>query len=1063
MDTIADIAPRTGLTPFSLKDAPALIERVFPAQKVGIEAQKERKANVGQTLTALGSYWKGRKPLVLVRACLLASLLPATDDPAADLEIFEKLMRLDHDGMVRRSPTISAAHVWHSKAVSEGEKQAHLEQVRKKTGDQSPDSIESDCSSIKWKRIDFSGFSTRAERLIAQAELTAIRSSLKARAFANLSFAEQVSICERVEKVERLHEIGDFLYADIWKDVSVHLGTNSTSLIELVQELGIARFGHQPIVGDPFCGGGSIPFEAARVGFDVLASDLNPVAAMLTWASLNIIGANPKRRQEISREQDRVARAIRNHPVLQSSETRDNGDRAKSFLYCLETVDPQTGWRVPLSPTWIVSTDKKCVALLVPDPVHKRFSIEIKEGASAKEMSTAGLGTIRDGKVVYNTVSQISGETQEWRTTIARLRGDGEGPLLADGTPGSLLRRWGKHDFVPCEPIWDADHKPVLIGSSPGAWVGGDIWLERLYCIQWLDGADIRAGKSRPALRFAAPDEQDLEREDAVREFVSENIVEWQEAGQVADMPIEAGYNTTQPMRERGWTHWHHLFHPRSLIALSTAFAEANTPATRVSFARTLDFASRLSAWEGGAAKDLPGKVFSNQSLNTWFNYGLRASNFLARNFSDDADSFPLMSKGKVFSVTAENGTEFADLWLYDPPYADAVHYHEITEFFISWLRKSPPPPFDMWVWDSRRPHAIQGKGETFRSNMVTAFKSMADRMPSNGLQVCMFTHQDAGVWADMAGIVWGAGLRVTAAWYVSTETSSEMKKGGYVQGTVLLVLRKRKGEERAYRDELFLEVRGAVQRQVDLLTGLNQRAKAHQRDENSFSDADIQMAGYAAALEVLTGYTHIEGVDMTREALRPRVKGQIGIVEEMIALAVQTATELMRPDGIDESLWERLVPTERFWLKMTEAEANRPPGQPAGKLDDYQNFAKAYRADGWDDLMADSTPNKARLKGAAEFKRAMMTGHPFAGGLVRPVLYAVNELRMSAEKEEDHATASERAISGLRDNLKSWAQQRQQAMIIADWLGRTLNRHRPSEASAARTLAALIRTERLG
>jgi hypothetical protein len=69
----------------------------------------------------------------------------------------------------------------------------------------------------------------------------------------------------------------------------------------------------------------------------------------------------------------------------------------------------------------------------------------------------------------------------------------------------------------------------------------------------------------------------------------------------------------------------------------------------------------------------------------------------------------------------------------------------------------------------------------------------------------------------------------------------------------------------------------------------------------------------------------------------------------------------------------------------------------------------------------------------------------------------------MSAEKEEDHATSSERAISGLRDNLKSWAQQRQQAMVIADWLGRTYSRHRPAEASAARTLAALIRTERLG
>ena len=78
-----------------LAEAPALIEAVFPAQKVSFEAQKERKANLGQTLTGLGSYWKGRKPLILVRAIVLGSLLPQTDDAEKDLEIFEKRMAFD--------------------------------------------------------------------------------------------------------------------------------------------------------------------------------------------------------------------------------------------------------------------------------------------------------------------------------------------------------------------------------------------------------------------------------------------------------------------------------------------------------------------------------------------------------------------------------------------------------------------------------------------------------------------------------------------------------------------------------------------------------------------------------------------------------------------------------------------------------------------------------------------------------------------------------------------------------------------------------------------------------
>ena len=90
------------VTPFSLKDAPALIERLLPVQKLSAEAYKEQMAVQGKTLTALGSYWKGRKPLILNKACILGCLLPATDDPARDLEIFEKLMAMDDESFVVR-------------------------------------------------------------------------------------------------------------------------------------------------------------------------------------------------------------------------------------------------------------------------------------------------------------------------------------------------------------------------------------------------------------------------------------------------------------------------------------------------------------------------------------------------------------------------------------------------------------------------------------------------------------------------------------------------------------------------------------------------------------------------------------------------------------------------------------------------------------------------------------------------------------------------------------------------------------------------------------------------
>ncbi|HOJ69410.1 MAG TPA: DUF1156 domain-containing protein, partial [Candidatus Hydrogenedentes bacterium] len=75
------------VTPFALKDAPALIERLLPVQRLSVDVYRERMAGSGQTLTFLGSYWKGRKPLILNKACVLGCLLPATDQPEKDLEI----------------------------------------------------------------------------------------------------------------------------------------------------------------------------------------------------------------------------------------------------------------------------------------------------------------------------------------------------------------------------------------------------------------------------------------------------------------------------------------------------------------------------------------------------------------------------------------------------------------------------------------------------------------------------------------------------------------------------------------------------------------------------------------------------------------------------------------------------------------------------------------------------------------------------------------------------------------------------------------------------------------
>lgn len=384
--------PSARLVPCALKNAPALIEAVFPAQKISFEAQRERKAGAGQTLTALGSYWKGRKPLILVRAIVLGSLLPQSDDPEQDLEIFEQLMAFDRGGLARRAlgnnafkpddiaRALTLDNPWtyftykiQAMGLTAGEVSHWCFPL-----DPAKENIR-----IRWRKE-----CTEAQKLDLYRLMLQRLPDYESRA----------GLCKRPEEMDQ-----DALYAPIWPAVNAHLGhlgIQARSHQELVEQLGILRYGHRPRVGDTFCGGGSIPFEAARLGCDVYASDLNPIACMLTWGALNIIGAAPERRAEIERAQREVAEAVDREITALGIEHDSQGNRAKAYLYCLETRCPETGWMVPMAPSWVISKNRNVIARLVPDHANKRFDIEILTGVSAAAMKSAELGTVRDGNLI---------------------------------------------------------------------------------------------------------------------------------------------------------------------------------------------------------------------------------------------------------------------------------------------------------------------------------------------------------------------------------------------------------------------------------------------------------------------------------------------------------------------------------------------------------------------------------------------------------------------------------------------------------------------------------------
>ncbi len=935
------------------------IETQFPVSKLSKESYKERKSNNSQTLTGLGKWW-GRKPLVLVRAAVLGLLLPASADPKKDREIFLKLMTMDEEGLWNRvRANIPAAEV--CEFATEAEREFYFTREADKG---------------KWKRS-----ATRDDR-----------THMQRRAFNRMGYDRKLTWCKRPEEI-----VGPSDAA--WQEINAHLGTEAYSLTELVNALGRLRFGHTPRVGDAFCGGGSVPFEAAVMGCDVYGADLNPVGALLTWAAIHLIGGDEETAKEIQKAQKLVYSAVgrqieawgieRNDEGWQdeaTGETIGKGWRADYYLYCVEATDPVTGWRIPLAPSWIIGQKTRTIARLIPDNSTKSFRIEIVQDAAPEEMEKIkSEGTATDG--IRCPVDKKGNRIPpEMRTATAfnEIRGR-EG-----------LRLWENEDLVP---------RP------------DDVLQERLYCIRWVDP---ETGEKR----YRAPTQADLKREAEVLRLIKERFEDWQDKGFLPCRKIESGAETDRLARERGWTYWHHLYNPRQLLMIGLfqelAAEVAKTPevgaALLLGIGRMADWYSRLSKWDSSAANEKSSPSFYNQALNPLVTYASRSHLTLITTWIMSLPVKINSSNSEVIPVDARVTAHAADIWITDPPYADAVNYEELSELFLAWYEKRLPVVFPAWYADSKRALAVKGSDENFRIAMVECYRRLAENMPAGGLQLVMFTHQDVDVWADLALILWSAGLRVTAAWTIATETDTSFRTGKYVQGTVLLVLRKRNETLRGDRSDIYPDVQAEVQRQLKAMLEIDDK------EDPNFGDSDYQLAAYAAALRVVTAYSAIEDIDVERELRRVRRAGESSPLTDMIKSAVRIASDFLVPDSLDSVVWKRLLPEERFYIKGIEIEAH-------GEYRDgvYQEFARGFGMSDYRDLIGSGAANQTRLKTPGELKGRDLSGDGFAGSLLRQILFAVYK---TAEEDDPRP-----GLDYLKQEVPNYWDRRQTIIALLNYL----------------------------
>lgn len=961
----------------------SFIETQFPVSKVSKESYKERKANYSQTLTGLGKWW-GRKPLILVRAAIFGLLIPTSDNPQKDREIFLKILTMDEEGLwLRKKSNIPVKEI--AEHLTSREKDLWL----------SADSTN--------KKISFKLGITREQK-----------NKIQKLVFFRFTYDQKLNYCYRPEQIDGPNP-------ESWKDINSHLGTNASSIQELIKELGEREFGHVPKVGDCFCGGGSVPFEAARIGCDTFGSDLNPVATLLTWAGLNIIGGGDDVIEQVHETQKEIYEAVDKQISEWGIEHNELGWRADAYLYCVEVVCPECGWKVPLAPSWIIGKKTNTIAILVPDEEKNSIEITIESGASLAEMDNANAnGTVKDSRLKCPNTNCTAHKT----------------PVPIDSIRNERLRLWENDDIVP---------RP------------NDVFQERLYCIRWVEMCTDEQGKCHTKKHYLAPDIHDLIREEKVQSLLKDRFNEWQQEGHIPSMKIEEGEKTTEPIRTRGWTYWHHLFNPRQLLMnglTSSNIIKDNISTIEIiggilGLSRCADWNSKLSRWNPQGANEKSEQTFSNQALNTLFNYATRPYSSIKSNWFSNLKSYTVESNTIVKPCEAQLLKLEQDIWITDPPYADAVNYHELSEFFLSWYGKKIHKIFPDWYIDSKRALAIRGSGEDFRRGMVETFINLAKHMPNNGAQIVMFTHQDSSVWADLALILWASGLRVTAAWCIATETDAiGLKVGNYVKGTVLLILRKQTLNETAFLDEIYPEVELEVKEQ------LKQMLSLEDKEDPNFADTDYQLAAYAAALRVLTKYKNIEDIDIQRELYKVRQKGDKNPLEEVINNAVKIACDYLVPSGIQTHIWKQLTPEERFYIKGLEIESHGEYRSGA-----YQELARGFGIREYKSMQESGKANQTRLKTASEFKNRNLGDEGFGSSMVRHILFAIRETLQNEE------TSSGRVWLRTELGQQYW-NKRKEIIELLRYLaniGMSNNmEHWKKEADAARLLAGAVENDHI-
>lgn len=691
-----------------------------------------------------------------------------------------------------------------------------------------------------------------------------------------------------------------------------------------------AHGGQSPNVLDPFAGGGSMPFEALRLGCHATALDLNPVAYLALTGSLICPQKFGKKRYEETPSYNEVS----NHTVGKGNFGFDEKDAIPTdempgelfhdiLIYKKKASQSQLVEDVRYWSEWVLSQAEAQIGNCYPHdpdgavPVAYLWAKTIPCPHCQGEIPLLKRRWLQNGRGDEPIAYQLNINHNDCTYTVEIIRGQS----ALDSQPEQGTMRGATLTCIYCNTPLERERieESALAGLMSQQLLIVAIWRNG------QKGRDFRAPNDDDVAAYALASEK-------LRRADEEGFEYWGIERLLSVIPDEPlppiGAGSVRP-QYYGITSWGKMFNDRQALTLITLgqqirivrelltnndpdYAKAIALYLSTIVARYITRSSNATIWDPGTNKI--SSIFARHDIQmTWDYAEANAFSGLASSWKSQTEAFIASLEnvasvdGEVAGVRLGSATTLPQDWtgrfdavICDPPYYDSVTYADLTDYFYPWHKRivgdDYPEAFVTEVTPKEeeliQEEAYHGGTKAlarkhYEDGMASAFAEMQRVLNKDGIAVIMFAHKNSSAWETLVGALVRAGFQVTASWPLNTEGRRlQSYRAVALASSVYLVCRKRDNTNGiGYLEDIQGELRKTIRRYLENFW------------DAKIGGADFFMSAIGPGLSVFSRYKRVERYDGTQVS----VGNFIEIVRhEVASFAIE---RIIGQEGFNEKL----------------------------------------------------------------------------------------------------------------------------------------------------------------